>query len=70
MSEPAQKCENNAIFNQIYTVKLLIAFRLAYSFYFVLNLQIPAKNSFITSTTGLFSDVRGARHCSVESFTE
>ena len=37
MSEPAQKCENNAIFNQIYTVKLLIAFKIAYYFYFVLR---------------------------------
>ena len=31
MSEPALKCENNAIFKQIYTLKLLIAFEMAYS---------------------------------------
>ena len=31
MSEPALKCENNAIFNQSYTLKLLLAFKMAYS---------------------------------------
>ena len=31
MSEPALKCENNAVFNQIYTLKLFIAFKMAYS---------------------------------------
>ena len=30
MSEPALQCENNASFKQIYTVKLLIAFKMAY----------------------------------------
>ena len=31
MSLLALKCENNAIFKQIYTRKLLIAFKMAYS---------------------------------------
>ena len=31
MSEPTLKCENNAIFNLSYTLKLLIAFKMAYS---------------------------------------
>ena len=32
MSEPAQKCENNAaIFNQNYAQKLFIAFKMAYT---------------------------------------
>ena len=42
MSEPALKCENNAIFKQIHTLKLLIAFKMAYSGCFSLggNLDI------------------------------
>ena len=31
MSEPALKCENNASFKQINTLKLFIAFKMAYS---------------------------------------
>ena len=31
MSEPALKCENNAIFKQVYILKLFIAFKIAYS---------------------------------------
>ena len=31
MSDPAQKCENNAIIKQIYALKLFIAFKMAYS---------------------------------------
>ena len=31
MSEPVQKCENNAIFKQKRTLKLLFAFKMAYS---------------------------------------
>ena len=31
MSDPALKCENNAIFKQMYTVKLFIAFKMAVS---------------------------------------
>ena len=31
MSEPALKCENNASFIQIYTLKQFIAFKMAYS---------------------------------------
>ena len=30
MSEPEQKCENNAIFKQNYTLKLFIACKMAY----------------------------------------
>ena len=30
MSEHALKCENNASFKQIYTIKLFIAFKMAY----------------------------------------
>ena len=44
MSEPAQKCKNNcAIFKQIYTTKLFIAFKMAYSCCFSLggNLHFP-----------------------------
>ena len=31
MSEPALKCEYNASFKQIYTLKLFIPFKMAYS---------------------------------------
>ena len=31
MSEPSQKCDNNAIFKQNYTKKLLISFKISYS---------------------------------------
>ena len=31
MTEPAQKCEKNAIFKQNYNLKCLIAFKIAYS---------------------------------------
>ena len=31
MSEPALKCENDAVFKQIHTLKLFIAFKMAYS---------------------------------------
>ena len=31
MSEPALKCENNAIFKQVYILTLFIAFKIAYS---------------------------------------
>ena len=43
MSEPALKCENNASFKQIYTPKLLIAFKIAFSYCFSLggNLDFP-----------------------------
>ena len=43
MSDPALKCENNAIFKQIYTVKLFIAFKMTYSccFSFGENLDFP-----------------------------
>ena len=56
MSEPALKCENNAIFNQNYTQKLYISVKLSYSCYFGFsgNLDFPdfLFKSFITSTTG------------------
>ena len=52
MSEPAQKCENNAIFKQNYAQKLLFAFKMAYSCCFGLgrNLDFPdfLQKSFIT----------------------
>ena len=55
MSEPALKCENNASFKQINTLKLLIAFKMAYycCFSFGGNLDFPEflQKSFITSTT-------------------
>ena len=43
MSEPALKCENNASFKQIDTLKLFIAFKMAYSCCFSLggNLDFP-----------------------------
>ena len=43
MSEPAQKCVNNAISNQNYAQKLFIAFKMAYSCCFGLrgNLDFP-----------------------------
>ena len=56
MSLLALKCENNAIFKQIYTRKLLIAFKMAYSCCLNLggNLEFQEflQNKFITSTTG------------------
>ena len=57
MSEPALKCENNDSFKQINTVKLFIAFKMAYSFCssFGGNLDFPEflQKSFIASTTPL-----------------
>ena len=57
MSEPAQKCENYAIFKQNYTPELLIALKIVYSFCFGLreNLDFPdhLQKSFITKTPGL-----------------
>ena len=43
MYEPAQKCEYNAIFKQKNTLKLFIAFKMAYSccFSFRGNLDFP-----------------------------
>ena len=60
MSEPALKCENNAILNQNCILKLFIAFKMAYyccaskvgSIDFLYFLQ----KSFIPSTTGMMSD--------------
>ena len=58
MSEPALKCENNASFKQIYTLKLFIAFKMGYSCCFLLggNLDFPEflQKSFKTSATGNF----------------
>ena len=55
MSEPAQQCENNTIFNQNYALKLFISFKISYSCYFGFrgNLDFPdfIQKSFITSTT-------------------
>ena len=43
MSEPAQRCENYAIFKQNYTPELFIAFKMVYSCCFSLggNLDFP-----------------------------
>ena len=56
ISEPAQKCENQAIFKQNYTLELFIALEMVYYCCFSLggnleNLDL-LKKSFITSTTG------------------
>ena len=59
MSEPAQKCKNNAIFNQKYTQKLFIAFKMAFYCCFSLrgnlNFLDFLQKSFITLTAGLNS---------------
>ena len=56
MSEHSLKCDNNAFCKQKYTLKLSVAFILAYSCCFGLrgNLDFPdfLQKSFITSTTG------------------
>ena len=56
MSEPALKCENSAIFKQIYTLELFIALKMAYCCCLGLrgNLDFPdfLQKSFITSTPG------------------
>ena len=58
MSTLALKCVNNAIFKQIYTLKLLIAFKMAYSCCFSLGGNLDflefLQKSFITSTTGVY----------------
>ena len=56
MSEPAQKCENFAIFKQNYTLELFIALKMAYCCCLGLrgNIDFPdflQKKSFITSAT-------------------
>ena len=53
MSQPALKCENNAIFKQNYTLELFIALKMAYCCCLGLrgNLDFLQK-SFITLTTG------------------
>ena len=55
MSEPALKCENNAIFKQNYTQKLFISFKISYYCCFGLrgNLEFPdfLQKSYIISTT-------------------
>ena len=57
MSEPAQKCENYAIFKQNYTPELFIALKMVYSCFFglgeILIFQISSKKGFITSTPEL-----------------
>ena len=57
MSEPGQKCENNAVFEHKYALKLFIAYEkhiLAISALGKIQiLQISSKNSFITSTPGI-----------------
>ena len=57
MSELGLKCENNASFKQIYTLKLFIAFKMAYSCCYIFggNLDFPEflQKSFITSTNAI-----------------
>ena len=52
MIEPARKCQDNAIFKQNYSLKLLITFKMPYSCCFSLrgNLDFPdfLQKSFIT----------------------
>ena len=56
MSEPAQKCENNAIFKQNYTLELFIALEMVYYCCFSLGGNLDfldfLQKSFTTSTTG------------------
>ena len=56
MFEPELKCENNTIFNQNYSVKQYITFKMSYSCCFSLggNPDFPdfLPKCFITSTTG------------------
>ena len=69
MSEPTQKCEKNAIFNQNYAQKLLLL--LKWPILAVLAkgeisiFQISCKKSFITSTTdvGIKSSPNTANCC-------
>ena len=69
MSEPGLKCEYNASFKQIFSLKLFIAFEMAYSccFSFGGNLDFPEflQKSFITSTTGFNSYLVEQRSCRV-----
>ena len=46
MHEPSQKCENNAIFKQNYSLKLFIAFDMAYSCFFGLNGNLDFRDFF------------------------
>ena len=59
MYEPVQKCENNeASFKQSYTLKLFIAFKMAYFCCFSLGGYLDflefLQKSFITSNSSLF----------------
>ena len=45
MSEPALKCENSAILKQCNTLKLFIAFKMAYSCCFSLGGNLDIQNS-------------------------
>ena len=55
MSEPAQKCENQAIFKQNYTQELFIALQIDYCCFFSLGGNLDfldfLQKKFITSTT-------------------
>ena len=58
MSEPAQKCENQAIFKQNYTLELFIALEMVYFCCFSLGGNLDflhfLQKRFIISTTGQF----------------
>ena len=57
MSEPEQKCENNAVFKQNYTAKLLITFKMAFLAVSAQGeIQIFSKKSYISLSTGLPSN--------------
>ena len=74
MSEPSQKCDNNAIFKQNYTQKLFISFKISYSccFGFRGNLEFPdfLQKSFLTSTTGRNPSCLFYAWCMKQSFVE
>ena len=53
MSEPAQKCENLAIFKQNYTLELFIAYGCCLGLRGNLDFPDFLPKSFITSNTGL-----------------
>ena len=61
MSEPRLKCENYAIFKQIFTLKLLIAFEMAYSCCFSLGeiyiFQNSSKKRFLNQLLVLYCEI-------------
>ena len=74
MSEPALKCENNDIFKENDTLKLFIAFKMAYSCCFSLGRNLDfldfIQKSFITSTPGLDKVFKTLRSFTFASITD